>query len=56
MNKVYDAYMRYMESKGLVKTSALGLLIFAKKNNFIENDDNNAKQFIEEIVKIAETI
>ena len=56
MNKVYDAYMRYMESKGLDKTSALGLLIFAKKNNFIANDDNNAKQFIEEIVKIAETI
>ena len=56
MNKIYDAHMRYMESKGLDKETALALLIFAKKNNFIENDDNNAKQFIEEIVKIAETI
>ena len=56
MNKVYDAYMRYLESKGLDKTSALGLLKIAKKNNIIENDDNNAKQFKEEIVKIAETI
>ena len=56
MNKVYDAHMRYMESKGLDKETALSLLVFAKANNLIENDDNNAKQFIEEIVKIAETI
>ena len=27
MNKVYDAYMRYMESKGLDKTSALGVVL-----------------------------
>ncbi len=56
MNKIYDAHMRYMESKGLDKETALALLIFAKTNNLIKNDNNTAKQFIEEMVKIAETI
>lgn len=56
MNKIYDAHMRYMESKGLDKETALALLIFAKTNNLIKNDNNNAKQFIKEVVEIAEFI
>lgn len=56
MNKVYDAHMRYMESKGLDRATALALLIFAKTNNLIENDNNTAKQFIKEVAEIAEFI
>lgn len=43
MNKVYDAYMRYMESKGFDKTSAFELLLFAEANNLIENEERDVQ-------------
>lgn len=54
MNKVYDAHMRYMESKGLDRATALGLLLFAEANNLIENNENDVQDLWEEVILYAE--
>lgn len=56
MNKVYDAHMRYMESKGLDRATALGLLLFAEANNLIESDKNDVQELWEEVILYAEKI
>ncbi len=50
MNKVYDAHMRYMESKGLDKATALGLLLFAEANNLIESEERDVQDLWEKAI------